>query len=321
MGPACWEPEVLKELVRVGMNVARLNFSHGDYDSKREAIKRIRALEVPVKILGDLCGPKIRVRGLKESPVMLVEGSTCVLTGESLEGTSNRFSVSYDRIHEDVNSGMTIYLRDGTRALHVESIEGKEIICKVILGGALHNGNGVNIPDAHLSISAITEKDKEDIKFMVSQDLDMVAISFVRGAEHIAELRELLKEAGKELPVVSKIETLQALKNIEEIIQASDVIMVARGDLGVEVGFELVPKYQKEIIALCNKAGKPVIVATEMMKTMTDNETPSRAEVSDVANAILDGATAVMTSGETAIGKYPVQTVAWMKKIIDVYKK
>lgn len=321
IGPVSSNEETIKALAEAGMTVVRTNMSHETHDGQTQKIVMIRKVAPQVKILGDLCGPKLRVGKILGDYMELVPGEECVLTTEVIEGAPKRFSINYDKFHEEVAPGMKVYLHDGKKVLEVIKIEGNDVHCKVIIGGNLKSYKGMNVPEANLSISPITDKDKEDIAFLVKEKVDMIGLSFVRSAEHVQELKDILKKEGLMIPIISKIETPQALRNIESIIEASDGIMVARGDLGVEIGLELVPKWQKEIIALCNKVDKPVIVATEMMKSMTYEEVPTRAEVSDVANAILDGATAVMTSGETALGKHPVETVKWMKKIIEVYKK
>lgn len=320
IGPASYSEAVFIRMAEAGLNVARVNMSHGSREIDHDLIAMIRKIAPQVKILGDLCGPKIRIGKLEGDSMELVSGDKCVLTSEVILGNAKRFSVTYDKFHAEVAPGMTVFLHDGKCALKVKEVIGVDVICDVIIGGKLKNSKGVNVPEASFSISTITEKDKSDIKFLAQEKVDMIGLSFVRSAEHVHELRNFLAEEGVVIPIISKIETPQAIRNIESIIEASDGIMVARGDMGIEVGLEFVPKYQKEIIALCNKAGKPVIVATEMMKSMTYDEMPTRAEVSDVANAVLDGATAVMTSGETALGKFPVETVAMMKRIIDVYK-
>ncbi|MDB4983903.1 MAG: pyk [Patescibacteria group bacterium] len=321
IGPVSDNEGMFRLLAEAGVTVARVNMSHGTDDENRETIRMIRRVSPSVLILGDLCGPKIRIGDLDADFIELAAGQECIVTSEHIIGNAKRFSVSYERFHEEVFPGMSIFIHDGKQVLLVKEIKGQDVHCEIMLGGRLRMRKGVNVPEAQFSISSITEKDKKDLLLLVEEKVDMVGLSFVRSAEHILELKGLLEQAGRTIPVISKIETLQALKNLESIVDTSDAVMVARGDLGVEIGLELVPKYQKEIVSLCNKMNKPVIVATEMMKSMTDSELPTRAEVSDVANAILDGATAVMTSGETALGKYPVETVIWMKKIIDIYKK
>lgn len=321
IGPVSSHEEIIKCLAGVGMTIIRANMSHETHEGQAQKIAMIRKVAPQVRILGDLCGPKLRVGKILGDYMELIPGEECILTTEVIEGDAKRFSINYEKFNEEVVPGMKVYLHDGKKVLEVLKIEGKDVSCKIITGGTLKSHKGMNVPEANLSISPITDKDKEDIAFLVKEKVDLIGLSFVRSREHVQELKDILKKEGLMIPIVSKIETLQALQNIEAIIEASDAIMVARGDLGVEIGLELVPKWQKKIIALCNKAGKPVIVATEMMKSMTYDEVPTRAEVSDVANAILDGATAVMTSGETALGKHPIETVKWMKKIIEVYKK
>lgn len=319
IGPASSNEEILRSLADAGMTVVRANMSHETHEGQAQKIAMIRKIAPGVKILGDLCGPKLRVGKILGDDMELVPGEECILTTEIIEGTAKRFSITYDKFHKEVTPGMKVYLHDGKKVLEVMKIDGNDVHCKIIIGGHLKSSKGVNVPEANLSISPLTDKDKEDAAFLVKEKVDMIGLSFVRSAEHVQELKDILQKEGLMIPIISKIETPQALRNIESIIEASDGIMVARGDLGVEIGLEFVPKWQKEIIALCNKAGKSVIVATEMMKSMTYEEVPTRAEVSDVANAILDGATAVMTSGETALGKHPVETVKWMKRIIEVY--
>jgi pyruvate kinase len=322
LGPASDDPEVLRALLRNGTNVIRLNFSHGDHEEhgKRIAmVKQIREeMGLPVAILMDTKGPEIRIGEFKNGKVTLVEGQEFVLTTKEIEGDENRVTVHFKEITKDVNVGTTILIDDGLVALIVESIVQDEVHCRVINGGILGSRKGVNIPGVSTSLPAITTKDAEDIKFGISQDIDYIAASFIRRASDVLAIKELLSEhQGNRIKVIAKIENQEGLENIDDIIRVSDGIMVARGDLGVEIPTEDVPIYQKEIIKKCIEASKPVIIATQMLDSMIRNPRPTRAETSDVANAIYDGADAIMLSGETAIGRYPVESLLTMARIAE----
>ncbi len=318
IGPASSSPEMLTKMIQAGMNVARLNFSHGTYDEHAALIRSIRscadALGEPIAILQDLQGPKIRAGVLPKDGVELKAGSNVTFTtGESsIDGL--RLPVTYENLHLDVKAGERILLDDGLLSAKVLEVKGRNVICEVIDGGILTSHKGVNFPDSKLSISPITEKDKADLAFGVAQGVDFVALSFVRSAREILELRGLINDPS--IRVVAKIEKREAVEAIEEILAAVDVIMVARGDLGIEMPAERVPIVQKQLAVACRKLSKPVIVATQMLDSMIRNPRPTRAEVSDVANAVIDHADAVMLSGETAGGAHPLEAVATMAKIV-----
>lgn len=319
LGPVTESKEVFGALVRAGANVARINMSHGSYEEQGRKIEMVRAVAQKEKrhlaVLFDLAGPKIRIGDFKESPIELVPGQEFILTGEKCEGDNTRVYFSYPHIETDIKKGMILMLDDGKKKLEVTKVVGQEIYTKVIVGGTTKSRRGVNIPGAYLSIDALTAKDKKDLAFGMTQNVEFVALSFVRTAEDIKGLRKLLKKYNSAAQIVAKIETEEAIENIDAIIDATDVIMVARGDLAVEVGPEKVPSLQKQIILKCNRLGKPVIVATQMLESMISSPVPTRAEVSDVANAILDGADAVMLSEETTLGKYPLEAVTMMTDI------
>ncbi len=322
IGPASREPEQLAQLIRAGMDVARINFSHGDQATHAEAIQRIREAAAqagkPVAILGDLQGPKLRVGMMQEGGVPLKAGETLVMTTADILGEPGRVPVQYERLPEVVAAGDRILIDDGLLEVVVTDVQGTEIITRVSVDGVLNSNKGLNLPRAALSIPAITDKDRENLAFAIDQGLDWIALSFVRSAQEVWELKANIRQLsafGRQTPVISKIEKPEAINNIDEIIAASDGIMVARGDLGIELSPEAVPMLQKTIIAKCNAAGKPVITATQMLDSMIRNPRPTRAEASDVANAILDGSDAIMLSGETASGKYPLQAVQTMVRI------
>lgn len=319
IGPVTESKEAFTKVLRAGVNVARINMSHGSYEEQSAKIKNIKAASkkenIPVAILLDLCGPKIRIGDFKDGPVELVAGNELILTGEQCEGDATRVHFNYPHIETDIKAGMTLMVDDGKKKLEVIKVKGKEIYTKIIVGGTTKSRRGVNIPGAYLSIDALTAKDKKDLVFGLEQGVDFVALSFVRTADDIAVLRKLLAKYKSNAKIVAKIETTEAIENIDAIIGATDVIMVARGDLAIEAGPENVPSYQKQIVRKCNEVGKPVIVATQMLESMITTPVPTRSEVSDVANAIFDGADAVMLSEETTLGKYPVETVSMMAQI------
>ncbi len=321
MGPNTNDRGMMKKIIESGMNIARFNFSHGDHEEQKgrmDMLKELREeMNNPVAILLDTKGPEIRTGILKDKKVNLVEGQTFVLTTEEIEGDNEKVSISYEGLAEDIVPGKRILIDDGLIELEVKEIAGKEIVCCVLNGGELGSRKGVNVPNVPVRLPAITEKDKEDILFGASQDIDFIAASFVRNVECILEIKALLKENNYSyIPIIAKIENAEGIKNIDEIIHAADGIMVARGDLGVEVPEEEVPYIQKMLIKKCNEAFKPVITATQMLDSMMRNPRPTRAEVTDVANAVYDGTDAVMLSGETAQGKYPVEAVKMMVQIV-----
>ncbi|OEG00079.1 pyruvate kinase [Vulcanibacillus modesticaldus] len=319
IGPASEEVAVLKKLIENGMNVARLNFSHGDYEEHGARINNIRqaAKETgkTVAILLDTKGPEIRTGVIGAPQVELKQGENIILTTEEIIGDEHKISITYDGLPNDVSPGSTILIDDGLIGLEVLEIEENEIHCKILNSGILKSKKGVNVPGVKINLPGITEKDANDIRFGIEQGLDFIAASFVRKASDVLEIRKILEEYDADIQIISKIENQEGVENIDEILQVSDGIMVARGDLGVEIPAEDVPLVQKMIINKCNEAGKPVITATQMLDSMQRNPRPTRAEASDVANAIFDGTDAIMLSGETAAGKYPVESVATMARI------
>ncbi len=319
LGPVTSSEESIGNLVRVGVDVTRFNFSHGDHQMHLNNAQIVRAaakeLGRNVAIMQDLQGPKIRT-GEVEDDTELVPGSRLVVSAGDFVGDASRLSTTYDRLAEDVKPGDRLLIDDGLIGLKVVSVEDGDIVCEVLEGGPVSSHKGLNFPDSHLSIHGLTPKDIEDLRFgMEELNPDWVATSFVRTGDEVREVKERIREFGGDAPVVSKVEKHEAIDNIEDIIQASDGIMVARGDLAVELSAERVPIEQKRMIARCRRLGKPVIVATQMLDSMIRNPRPTRAEVSDVANAIFDRADAVMTSGETAVGRYPLQSIQEMDRI------
>ncbi len=320
VGPASSSKEVLKEMILAGVNVIRLNFSHGKHSDHKLVIDRIHELNnemgTYVALLADLGGPKLRVGEIADNKIMLDQGQEVILSTAKFIGTKERIPVKYSKFAEDVKPGDEIRIDDGKLQLKAISSNGKdEVVAKVLYGGPLSSSKGVNLPTTKISLPSLTENDKKDLVFVMKEDISWVALSFVRSAHDIIELKHVLKDNHCDAQVIAKIEKPEALKELDDIIAESDAIMVARGDLGVEVPMEEVPLIQKTIVNKCHKAAKPVIIATQMMETMITNITPTRAEVNDVANAVLDGADAVMLSGETSVGKYPVQVIKAMSKI------
>ncbi|WP_287130217.1 pyruvate kinase [Candidatus Cyanaurora vandensis] len=321
VGPATDSPEVMRSLIQAGATTLRLNFSHGTHADHLRRIHQIRTLEqelgYPVAILQDLQGPKIRLGKFAGGPIQLANGEPFTLTSRPVVCDRTIATVTYDKLAEEVPQGATILLDDGRVEMVVETVDtaNEALHCRVVCGGKLSDNKGVNFPDVFLSIRALTPKDREDLVFGLKHGADWVALSFVRNAEDVLELKALMKQLGRMVPVISKIEKHEAMKVIEEIVAVSDGIMVARGDLGVEMPAEQVPLLQKRLIRLANAAGKPVITATQMLDSMVSAPRPTRAEVSDVANAILDGTDAVMLSNETAVGSFPVDAVATMIRI------
>ncbi|MGB2580627.1 MAG: pyruvate kinase [Minisyncoccia bacterium] len=326
IGPASEREELLTSLIKAGMNVCRLNFSHGSHDEHAVRLKNIRTvatrLNTPIAILQDLSGPKIRIGDFYQERVMLKKGSIFTLTTKSCIGDETRAFVNYKALPKEIKKGDSILLDDGKKRLEVLDVKGDEIKCRVIVGGETKGRRGVNLPGVALKISCLTAKDKKDVIFGIENKVDYVALSFVRRASDIRELRAILSKAKSTAMIIAKIETEEAIENIDAIIAEADGVMVARGDLAVEVPAEQVPLLQKMMIEKCNIAGKPIIVATQMMESMIKSPVPTRAEVSDVANSILDGADAVMLSEESALGEYPVETVSMMTRVaITVEKK
>ena len=323
MGPNSNDENIMRRLVKEGMDIARFNFSHGSHEEQKgrmDMLKKIREEEKkPVAILLDTKGPEIRTGILKDGKkITLKEGETFTLTTEDIVGDNKRVSITYKGLVQDIYKGCTILIDDGLIGLRVESKTETEIVCSVVNGGELGERKGVNVPNVAIRLPAITEKDKDDIRFGVEQDIDFIAASFVRNAECVLEIKAYLKELGAPyIPIIAKVENAEGIENIDEIIRAADGIMVARGDLGVEIPAEEVPHLQKMIIQKCNDNFKTVITATQMLDSMMRNPRPTRAEVTDVANAVYDGTDAVMLSGETAQGKYPLEALQMMVHIVE----
>jgi pyruvate kinase len=321
IGPATSSPEVLRELIQAGATTLRLNFSHGSHDDHQRNIRSIRQvsfeLNQPVGILQDLQGPKIRLGKFENGSITVQKGDPFTLTRHMMPGTQTKSCVTYDRLAQEVPVGSIIMLDDGRVEMVVEKVDlaTEELHCRVTVGGVLSNNKGVNFPGVYLSVSAMTDKDREDLTFGLDQGVDWVALSFVRNPADVLEIKELIASAGKNVPVIAKIEKHEAIEQMESILSLCDGVMVARGDLGVEVPAEDVPLLQKRLIATANQLGIPVITATQMLDSMVSNPRPTRAEISDVANAILDGTDAVMLSNETAVGSYPIQAVETMVRI------
>ena len=320
LGPASEKEEVLRELIKSGLNVCRLNFSHGDHEehkARMDTVKKLREeLNQPTAILLDTKGPEIRTGKFDVPEVLLEEGQTFTITMKDVMGNQEMCTVSYKGLAEDVKPGDTILIDDGLVGLTVQEVKGDDIVCKVQNSGIVKNHKGVNVPGVKVNLPAITEKDRSDIEFGIEQGIDFIAASFVRKVSDVLAIREILEANNAEhIKIISKIENQEGVDNLDEIIAVSDGIMVARGDLGVEIPTEEIPVVQKLMIKKCNEAGKPVITATQMLDSMMRNPRPTRAEVTDVANAIYDGTDAIMLSGETAAGKYPVEAVKTMATI------
>ena len=319
IGPASQNPETIKKLILAGMNVARLNFSHGSYEEQGNKFRMIqeasKELGIPVAVLQDTKGPEIRLRDFANGKEELKAGQKFTLTTEEIAGTNEKVSITYKQLPNDVEEGMAILLDDGLIELKVDKVTAADIECTVINGGFVSNKKGVNVPGAELSMPFISDVDREDILFGIKMGFDFLACSFVRSKADILEVRKILDEHGAKTKVIAKIENMQGIRNLAEILEVSDGIMVARGDMGVEIPLEEVPVIQKKMIKKAIAAGKQVITATQMLESMTKNPRPTRAETTDVANAIYDGTTAIMLSGETANGQYPVEAVETMTKI------
>jgi pyruvate kinase len=322
LGPATGQENVLEQMIHEGVDVCRINFSHGTHEDHLKTIKLIRKLneklDSNVAILADLQGPKLRVGTMENGAVELEDGQEFTLVTTPCEGDREKAFISYTRLPQDVTAGEKILIDDGKIILEVIESNGKDIVrCRVLNGGTLSDKKGVNLPHTKVSLPSLTEKDIQDANFALDHGVDLIALSFVRKEKDITDLRQLIDSHPHKAHIIAKIEKPEALNEIDQIIDSTDGIMVARGDLGVEVDFNRVPLIQKSIIKKCTEKSKPVIVATQMMESMITNPTPTRAEANDVANAVLDGADAVMLSGETSIGKYPVQTIHNMQMIID----
>ncbi len=321
IGPASESEEKLKELMLAGMNVARFNFSHGTHKEQLVKFNRVlharKELGLPVATLLDTKGPEIRLRDFEGGKVELKEGQLFTLTTDEVMGTAERATITYKNLKNDINVGTTILIDDGLIEMNVEKIEGADIVCRVINGGFVSNHKGVNVPGAVLSMPYISQADYDDIIFGIEHGFDFIAASFARTKEDILEVRKILNERGSKMKIIAKIENMQGINNLEEILQVSDGIMVARGDMGVEVAMEEVPILQKKMIKMAVAQGKHVITATQMLESMIKNPRPTRAEATDIANAIYDGTTAIMLSGESAAGLYPVEAVRTMAKIAE----
>ena len=319
VGPASSSVKMLQRLMHAGVDIFRLNFSHGENSEKKELIDRIREvsgrLGSDVAILADLQGPKIRTGKMRDNAMNLVKGEEVTITTAEILGENGVIPTIYRDLPRDVRHGSRILLDDGLLELKVSMVQGEDVLCTVVSGGILKNNKGINLPGVKVSAPSLTEKDRLDLEFCLHVDIDYIALSFVRNAEDVEELKRIISASGKQIPIVAKIEKPEALRNFNKILKVADAIMVARGDLGVEVLPEKVPVYQKKIIEACNRAGKPVITATQMLDSMVKNPRPTRAETSDVANAIIDGTDAVMLSAETASGDHPVESVETMVRV------
>ena len=319
IGPASDSPEVLEKMIQAGMNIARLNFSHGDFDSHGSVIEKVRAAAKAVgrqvAIMGDLSGPKMRIGKLQEEPIELQSGDSFCLTTEDILGDLNKVSVSFAPLPQAVNPGDTLFINDGIINLKVESVEGNEVHCSVMVGGELRSRKGLNLPGIDLGISAFTDHDHACLKFAMEQGVDAVSQSFVETAADVEAVRQAAAAMGYQPFIIAKIERSGARDHIDAILEAADGIMIARGDLGVEIPIEKIAIAQKYLTEKAKRAGKPVITATQMLESMTVSQRPTRAEATDVANAILDGTDCVMLSGESAMGRYPVEAVTMLAKI------
>jgi pyruvate kinase len=326
LGPASSDKEVLRQMFEAGLNVCRLNFSHGAYEDHQKVIETIRELNeetgLNVAILADLQGPKIRTNEMENNGVLLENGSEVLIVTEKVLGTAQKFSINYAQLPQDVQPGERILLDDGKLALEIVKTDGKKLItAKVIHGGILSSKKGVNFPNTKISMPSLTPKDLEDLSFALDQNVDWIGLSFVRSARDIIELKHIIASRKCKAKVIAKIEKPEAIEDIDQIIKESDALMVARGDLGVEVPYQSVPLIQKMLINKCIIHAKPIIVATQMMESMITNISPTRAEVNDVANAVLDGADAVMLSGETSVGKFPIEVIKTMNNIVTEMEK
>jgi pyruvate kinase len=320
LGPAVDNEDTLRKLMEKGVDIVRLNFSHGTHEEHKirvDQFKKIRdELKLPIPLLLDTKGPEIRLGNFEDGEVVLKEGEYFTLINEDIIGDINKCSISYKELYKDVKKGTRILINDGLVELEVLNIKGKDIVCEVLNGGIIGNRKGVNVPEVEVNLPSLTEKDIEDIKFAIENEFDFIAASFVRKASDVIDIKKVLENnSGHDINVIAKIENREAIEKVDEIIKVSDGIMVARGDLGVEIPVEEVPVVQKMLIEKCYRTGKPVITATQMLDSMIRNPRPTRAETSDIANAIYDGTSAIMLSGETAIGKYPIETFETMAKI------
>lgn len=321
IGPASESVEKLRELMQAGMNVARFNFSHGTHEEQKVKFERVdqvrKELDLPIATLLDTKGPEIRLRDFDGGKVELKEGQTFTLTTDEILGTCEKATISYKDLKNDISEGTTILIDDGLIEMKVEKITGNDIICRVVNGGFVSNHKGVNVPGAVLSMPYISDIDRGDILFGIEMGFEYIAASFARSKEDILQIRQILKEHGSNMKIIAKIENMQGIQNLEQILDVSDGIMVARGDMGVEIPLEEVPVLQKKMIKMAVNQGKHVITATQMLESMIKNPRPTRAEATDIANAIYDGTTAIMLSGESAAGLYPVEAVKTMARIAE----
>jgi len=326
IGPASASKRMLERLLRSGVNVCRINFSHGTHEDHLQVIKRIRELDKELKthtaILGDLQGPKIRIGDIENNHIDLPDGHEFIITTEKMVGTTEKVYLTYQEFPKDVKAGELILIDDGKLQLEVlKTDRKKEVKVKVIHGGPLSSKKGVNLPNTRISLPSLTEKDMVDLEFALKHELHWIALSFVRNSKDIKELRQIIQQSGTDTRIIAKVEKPEAVEHLKDIISITDGVMVARGDLGVEIPMEQVPLVQKRIVRMCQRQAKPVIIATQMMESMITSITPTRAEVNDVANAVLDGADAVMLSGETSVGKFPVEVIKAMYSILTEVEK
>ena len=322
LGPATSDIKMIEQMVQCGMTVARINFSHGTHEEHKKTIDKIKAvrdkLSCPVAIMLDTKGPEIRIGKFAGGSATLAAGERFTLTTEEAEGSAERVSISYRDLPSQLSAGASILLDDGSIELQVEEISGCDILCRIITGGVIKNGKGVNIPNVHLDMPHMSDRDRSDILFGIENDVDFIAASFVRCADDVKNMRKFIDyNGGHAIRIISKIENLEGVDNFEEILALSDGIMVARGDMGVEIPFERLPGLQKKFIRECYRSGKMVITATQMLESMIEHPGPTRAEITDVANAVFDGTSAVMLSGETAVGKYPLRAIEVMAKVAE----
>ncbi len=326
LGPSCDQKETIKPMIDNGVDIFRLNFSHGTLDAHAQLLKNLNAVRAEHRhttaVMGDLCGPKIRIGRLQPDGELLEEGDEVIIIHSEEQGNVNRFGTNYESFSKDVEAGHRVFIDDGQIALRVIRKDEGQTVCEVLVGGPLHSRKGINLPDTNVSIPSITERDWECVDWAIEHEVEYLALSFVRSADEINQLKDYLKKTETDIKVVAKIETPQALTHLESIIKASDAVLVARGDLGVEMDLAEVPVIQKRITQSCRRLGKPVIVATQMLQSMIESPVATRAEVSDVANAIMDFADAVMLSGETSVGKYPLkaaQTIGRIARVTEEY--
>src|SRR3982751_3993864 len=320
MGPATASPERMLGLVEAGMDVARMNFSHGSHEDHQKVYELVRSTAEQtgraVAVLADLQGPKIRLGKFADGPHEWRTGDTVTITSDDIVGTADRVSTTYKKLPREVKAGDRLLIDDGKVAVQVTGVSGDDIVCLVVEGGMVSNNKGISLPNVAVSVPAMSDKDEADLRYALHLGADLIALSFVRSPDDIKLVHQIMAEEGRTIPVIAKVEKPEAVEHLEAIVLAFDGVMVARGDLGVELPLDQVPLVQKRAVQLCPENAKPVIVATQMLDSMIENSRPTRAEASDVANAVLDGADALMLSGETSVGKYPILTVSTMAKIV-----